>query len=125
MRHLRERLSALHILFMHGNEAAQHFFFRGRKRRALGKSQQRRQVERDSDKLAHASRAPGLIDHAHARVAAQGLGDIKLLRFAERQEVDARAIDRNIERLLARRDQQAKLRQLRLEMRDLNRYTLA
>ena len=107
VRHRRERFSTLGVLFMHGNEMAQHFLLRRRERHAFGKCEQRRQVERDRDKLAHASRAPRLIDHALARIAAQGLGDMDLLRFAERQEVDARAIDRNVQHLLARRDEQA------------------
>ena len=48
--------------------------------------------------------------------------DELLLSFSEceRQEIDARAIDGNIERLLARRDQQANFGQLQFQARNLD-----
>jgi hypothetical protein len=70
IRHLCKCFSALTVLFVSSNETAQHLILRGRKWLTFRKDEQRRQIERDCDQLAHSSRAPRLIDNALACLAA-------------------------------------------------------
>ena len=102
--HSGEGFGAPVVVFVNRHEATQHLFLSGRKWRAVREGEQCRQIKRDGHKPAHASRPPCLIDNSLACIATQRARDVELLRFVERQKVDSRAIDRNIERLFARRD---------------------
>ena len=86
----------------------------------LRKREQRGKIEGDRHEFAHARRAPRLIDDLRACVAAHRDGNLHLLLFTERQEIDARSPERNVERLLARRDDSPEFGQFRLEGRDLH-----
>ena len=67
------------FLFMLRDEEPQDLFFRLRKLRARGAAKERRQIERDGHEIAHARRAPRLIDQRFAFLPPQCLRQLKLL----------------------------------------------
>ena len=103
------------VRFVSGDEPAQDFLLRRRGHAPGRQLEQCAQVQRDSHKLAYPGGTPCFLKEAFACRATRSVGKLELFRVAHRLKVDARTVDREIERLLACRDQQAEVGKLPLE----------
>ena len=92
----------IRLLFVSLHKAAKDFLFGLRKRLAVRQREQRGEIEGDANQLAHARRAPSLIDNSRSIVASQYPRDLHLLRFTQGLKLNRRAFEGNVERLLAR-----------------------
>ena len=111
---LTQRFGFVSGLFMFCDKQAQNFFLGCRERPSRSTRDQRRKVQWDRHQFAKAGRPPRMVQNGFALRTTKCAREFELLALRECMNFDYRSGYRNVERLLSRADDNAKIRKIAL-----------